>query len=38
MSVTYAPELGDQDWYSMTGHQLNAASTLSVNNRESAIP
>ena len=33
LSVTYAPELGDQDWYSMTAHQLNAASTLSINNR-----
>jgi RHS repeat-associated protein len=33
LSVTYAPELGSQDWFSMTDHQLNASSTLSVNNR-----
>ena len=33
LSVTYAPELGDQDFYSMTKHPLNDKSSLAINNK-----
>lgn len=33
LSVSYAAELGEESFYSMTSHPLNSASELSVNNR-----